>query len=96
MDAYFVFLFLMWPLAANVNSEFGHCGGKIFNRKEYRDMNSQEWNVFRNAMLQLQLQNSSDHGNYSEWDRMTKLHIDNGASYHKYLWINFYKNTDIL
>lgn len=82
MDAYlFLLLFCVTLSALN---EFEHCEGKVFIRKEYRDMSSEEWIAFRDAMLQLQIKNSSNRGNYTEWDRMTKIHIDNGGSYHKY------------
>ncbi|PJF19573.1 Tyrosinase domain-containing protein [Paramicrosporidium saccamoebae] len=45
-------------------------------RKEFRDMNTTDWNRFKDALLTLQT-TPSPNTNYTEWDDWTRIHIDN-------------------
>lgn len=58
----------------------GHGKCKVFYyRKEFRDMTPEEWKTFKEALLSLQ--QTSDN-NVSEWDHLTKIHLDNMHSVH--------------
>lgn len=60
------------------------CSNGISIRKEYRDLSKEEWNGFLATMMKMQDMPSKDHGNYTEWDRMTSLHIKYGHHFHGY------------
>jgi hypothetical protein len=64
------------PITRNIPIEMNNCPNGIQMRKEYRDMSANEWNSYRTALLKLQTSPSPDGGNYSEWDWLTRVHLD--------------------
>ena len=74
-------LFALPVLYANNSTQ---CINGVSIRREYRDLSKEEWDLFRGTMLRMQELPSKDHGNYTEWDRMTALHIKHGHHFHGY------------
>lgn len=80
---------LAWLLVATIHAldinqmPLGNCT-KIYVRKEFRDLTKNEWNAYKEAMFKLQDTPSRDGGAYSEWDRITSLHVQNGHKFHGY------------
>jgi hypothetical protein len=60
-----------------------NCPNGILQRKEYRDMTQDEWIAFRDALLSLQIAPSPDGGRYSEWDWLTRMHLDQVPGAHE-------------
>lgn len=56
--------------------ELNNCPQGIQSRKEYRDLTPEEWKIFKDALLSLQTLPSPDGGKYSEWDWLTRVHLD--------------------
>lgn len=59
-----------------------NCPNGVLVRKEYRDMSPAEWTAFKDALLSLQLAPSPDGGRYSEWDWLTRMHLDHVPEAH--------------
>jgi hypothetical protein len=64
------------PMTRNISVALDNCPLGVQIRKEYRDMSPQEWQAFREALLTLQTSPSPDGGSYSEWDWLTRVHLD--------------------
>ena len=64
------------PVTRNISITLDNCPLGIQVRKEYRDMTPGEWQAFREALLTLQTSPSPDGGSYSEWDWLTRVHLD--------------------
>lgn len=74
---------LLVPIILIILKAAQHCpDGIVAVRKEYRDMDREEWNRFRTAMLSLQ-NPSKNNDTLTEWDRLTNLHIIHGHPFHK-------------
>ena len=72
------------PLTRNIPISVDDCPLGIQVRKEYRDMSPQEWQTFREALMTLQTSPSPDGGDYSEWDWLTRVHLDYVPVAHEY------------
>lgn len=64
------------PITRNITISLDDCPQGVLERKEYRDMTPEEWKSFRDALLSLQTSPSPDGGEYSEWDWLTRVHLD--------------------
>ena len=64
------------PITRSIPIELNNCPLGILVRKEYRDMSAVEWQAFREALLTLQSSPSPDGGQYTEWDWLTRVHLD--------------------
>ncbi len=58
------------------------CKYGLSKRKEIQSYTPDEWNVYKDTILRLQDVKSSDGSAYSEWDRLTKMHMDQGHKFH--------------
>lgn len=64
------------PVTRNIPISLNNCPNGVIVRKEYRDMSPTEWKAFRDALMTLQSSPSPDGGQYSEWDWLTRVHLD--------------------
>jgi hypothetical protein len=64
------------PVTRSIPISLNNCPLGVQVRKEYRDMSPEEWQAFREALLTLQTSPSPDGGPYSEWDWLTRVHLD--------------------
>lgn len=64
------------PITRNIPVPLDDCPLGVQVRKEYRDMTTIEWQAFREALMTLQTSPSPDGGSYSEWDWLTRVHLD--------------------
>lgn len=72
------------PITRNITIALNDCPLGVLERKEYRDMTPSEWQAFREALLSLQTSPSPDGGEYSEWDWLTRVHLDYVPVAHEY------------
>ena len=64
------------PVTRSIPVPLDDCPLGVMVRKEYRDMTPEEWQAFRDALLTLQSAPSPDGGSYTEWDWLTRVHLD--------------------
>lgn len=64
------------PVTRSIPIALNDCPFGVQVRKEYRDMSKEEWQAFRDALMTLQESPSPDGGDYSEWDWLTRVHLD--------------------
>ena len=64
------------PVTMSIPIEVDNCPSGVLMRKEYRDMTADEWKAFKDALLALQTSPSPDGGDYTEWDWLTRVHLD--------------------
>ena len=72
------------PITRSIPVEVGNCPNGVMMRKEYRDMSTDEWKAFKDALLTLQTSPSPDGGDYTEWDWLTRVHLDYVPEAHEY------------
>ena len=72
------------PITRRIPISLDDCPLGVQVRKEYRDMSREEWQVFRDALMTLQTSPSPDGGDYTEWDWLTRVHLDYVPVAHEY------------